>query len=323
VFTLAGLIIAAGVGPVQSARSQGNPEEQSPLAVGSLDTAGVKPFRLLIDEVSSDEIQIFNGVSPRAGDWSSLMIARLATAGAATPPCTAVLVGPRAALTAAHCVVAGNGTIHPLVLRMGASFRLPFRCTVNQAYLAGGNPGTGYPWQAMDYALCALEPGATPPPRFALLPREVIDLTPVAAQPPDVLVISGYGCQSFTINPVTLAVSWGAQLEAFTIGDAKVSRVDTDNFVSHSDGRTQQAICLGDSGGPAFSGISTAAPSGTRWVRGVASYLRAVPGGAQSHFASLSTPGFRRFAACWNHKNPQADLRTRQPLPPPSPQEVC
>lgn len=253
-------------------------------------------FTLLPQTLKDADIQVFNGAPAKSGDWRSIAISQ---SGSVDSTCTATFVGKGVLLTAAHCVVLGsNHFASPISI---GPFR--YRCSVDPAYLSTTQmPSVRHP---ADYALCLAEPySGTVPAEFQRLLWDTLDLRAVAKN--DLLLVAGYGCVSWTFNPATGHIADEPRDKTLAVGDFKVTDLDADSFSSESDGKTKSALCAGDSGGPAFSGVSAMNPGGARTIRGIASRKHVDDSKVVSHFASLSTPRFGRFLACWKKANPNA-----------------
>lgn len=262
-------------------------------------------FTLVPRTLNDSDIQVFNGVPAQSGDWRSIAISQSTGAG---PTCTATFVGNGVLLTAAHCVVLGNN-------RFASSIRIgPFkyRCAVDDAYLSTKEmPSVRHP---ADYALCLAEPyGDKVPDEFLHLVWDTLDLRAVAKD--DVLMVAGYGCVSWAFNPSTGHISEAAHEKILAVGDFKVNALQVDTFSSESDGKTLSALCAGDSGGPAFSGVNAMKPGGARTIRGVASRRRIDQSTVVSYFASLSSARFTQFLACWKKANPTAYVNVKPAVP--------
>lgn len=287
------------VGALPAARTV-NAQAIAPAPSGADQIAPVE-FELVDLSLRQDEIQVFGGSHPASGDWRSIAISKTRYANS-DATCTATFIGRFIVLTAAHCVVLrGDRKASPIA--MGP---LKFKCTADPTYLAAGIAQVRHP---ADYAICIAEnPQVQLPPAFNALRMESLDLRHVATGNP--LLVAGYGCISWRFNPNTGEIALEERQKKLTVGDFAVKDIEADAFTSESDGKSQPALCTGDSGGPAFHGVSANQPSGARTIRGVASRndSRKKPGKVISYFASLSTERFRKFLACWQEDNPGAAI---------------
>ncbi len=290
-------------------------ETHLPVAAGNSD--GGTTFDLAVSELTSNEIQIFNGTSPASGDWSTILVASLpsldtSSADRRDGTCTAVQVGRHVFLTAAHCVHRRPGrTPDPIRLRIGSSWDLKFACSVDAVYASEFH--TEVPRHEADYALCAIDPLARRPEILESSAPETIDLDGVS--PGDQLLGAGYGCISWSIDPATGRVEYGPVKRVLAVGDFKVAEAaaSADAFFSLADAAGQSALCAGDSGGPAFRGPTVAQLGAPRRITGVASYVEPRTHIVRSRFASLGSARFKIFLACWLYKNPNSGLQLKQP----------
>lgn len=266
-------------------------------------------FELLEEKLSNGEIKVFNGTIVVASDWNGIVVAKV-PAGSDLISCSAVLVGLRVLLTAAHCVDAGTAIARPVRIKVGDE-HLQFQCRMDASY-TGAIRMSGFEPPDPDYALCVLPENAPAPPRFRNLTREWIDLAPPGAVP---VLLTGYGCQAMTVNLSAPSLEFGPFDEKrFTIGDEKLepaTDAETKLFTISAQAR-EPALCRSDSGGPLFSGVTTTSiPDGNRSVRGINSWVSVDTGQLVSRYASLSSESFLRFLACWRMDHPQAQIQLR------------
>lgn len=175
---------------------------------------------------------VVGGRLATAKDWPA-SFQSIAQAGNSTSnsTCTATLVGPRALLTAAHCV--GNGRTITLQEKQGDT-RVDIArgtCTHAEYYLADSSA---------DYALCLLE---APLNRQ---PYETVNRDPTILQRQMKVLLAGYGC---TDKYGTSGTDVG-----FRIGDASITTLPASsgkqkNYILTSG---ENFVCPGDSGGGAY-----------------------------------------------------------------------
>lgn len=302
-------------------------QDASPqLVVGNAE--GGVSFNLVTTELTSNEIQIFNGTSPTSGDWRSILVASFPPLDAAAPnvrdgTCTAVLVGRHVLLTAAHCVHRRPGKQpDPIRLQIGTSWDLRFVCSVDEVY--ANEFHASVPRHEADYALCAIDPLARRPELLEKIPPETIDLN--GTVPDEQLLAAGYGCVTWTQSPSTGQVVFGPVRRLLTVGDFKVSEAQSlaDAFTSLANAASESALCAGDSGGPAFRGPSVAQLGAQRRITGVASWVKPGTGIVRSRFASLGSARFKAFLACWLYKNRNSGIQLKQPInAPPVVEKPC
>ncbi len=186
--------------------------------------------------------------------------------------CTSALVGPRALLTAAHCVANGGH----ITLSRG---RNEWKGTCEHA--------PGYATDVTsDWALCVLSadvPG---------VPYERVNLNPALPAERARLLLTGFGC--------TQAGGCGGNDGIYRVGDAVVVTVPSaasNDIITKAVGGTTAALCFGDSGGPAF--IYTDRQKRVRVQVGVNSRANIKD---TSYLSSTSTPSARSFFTDWSSR---------------------
>lgn len=265
-------------------------------------------FRPLEDRVDQSKIQVYEGRAPLAGDWRSIIVATMPESSGLRS-CTATLIGPKTLLTAAHCVDAGNNVpLRSIVLSIDDA-RLIFDCEIDSAYLDAGQYNQKEPRSTVspDYALCALRAGGAVPPRFHQLPREKLDLSPVAVG--QAVLITGYGCVKMEVDLATPDLKPGPFADVFNIGDEKVAKLGKTVLTTVSAAAKEPALCQGDSGGPLLTGASIADPTAQRRVRAVNSRVGVETHELVSTMAMLSSTKFREFLGCWLKERPDFSVR--------------
>lgn len=259
-------------------------------------------------KVSTGQIEVFNGIAPDDGDWTSLFVATLepgfAGAGSKESTCTATFVGRNVLLTAAHCVVrAGEHRASPISIGSVA-----FTCSADPSYVAASDiPNSARTYD--DFALCAVRPEAVRPAALERVRWDWIDPTAISAD--QTLLLAGFGCVTWTFNGATGTLFAGPRQKTVAVGDIVIAEVAEDHFVSLSDGKLQPAVCAGDSGGPAFSGVRGARLRGARVIRGVASMNPVESNQVHSYFAALSSKRFRTFLECWKGAHPDLSIQVK------------
>lgn len=275
-----------------------------PCAVSAAPAPEVLRFAPLQDSLSKNEIQVYGGAKPVAGDWRSIVIASM-PAASGLRSCTATLVGPKVLLTAAHCVDAGDDKPVRVVVLQVASKDLTFDCAIDEAYLAAGFYNVVWPRSdtSPDYALCAMRPMAGPVPAlFDSYPRDRLDLAALKANDP--VLITGYGCVQMDVDLQTPDLKPGPFAAAFNVGDETVDTIGSRVVTTKSAAAKEPALCFGDSGGPLFSGVTTASPETPRRLRAVNSQVSVSTFELVSTMATLSSNEFRQFLACWRKTHP-------------------
>lgn len=261
---------------------------------------GPLKFVPLTEEVPGGSIQLDNGVEVDAADWPATLVAHLDGGGY----CTASVIGPRALLTAAHCVDLGKepGSSEPhagggTVEIAGRSYALS--CEMERSY---AEADVGDPRSSSDYALCALD-RQVPVSDFR---PETISTATISIG--GAVLLAGYGCTGIVIQTVNgqeeLTYKDGDGI--LRMGDEKISFVgDRASSEPHpvwittqNDGR-EPTLCPGDSGGPVFQGATLAQQRRSRRVVAVNSAVGWArrPNGTYRYYSFLSPLGTDQFKA--------------------------
>jgi hypothetical protein len=187
--------------------------------------------------------------------------------------CTSTLIGPRAVLTAAHCVETGAV----------ATFRLG-----GQDYRAVCERASQYPADpSADYALCAVQDRDV-----AGAPFERVNITASHLKVGQKPLMTGFGC--------TNANGTGGNNGVYMVGDeSSIIRLPS-NQSNNIEVQGEVALCFGDSGGPAFlvSGAQRELISVNSSVGSVGGVLT-----DHSHLSSTSAPVAVAFLTGWSSRN--------------------
>lgn len=201
--------------------------------------------------------QVIGGQKANPSAWPATLIFRSADGSG----CTATLVGPRALLTAAHCVPDGGSA--SIAFR---SASIPARCDHHPNYAANYKE---------DYAMCRLESEAR------LDQYERINLAKDRPKEGSTVDLLGYGCRT--------EGGGDRQFGTLFTGKAPVKLKDGAYFLTVGD----VAVCFGDSGGAVFQAVSDA----NRVIVGVNSRGDIA---TTSYLARTGTDSFKSWATRWS-----------------------
>ena len=275
--------------------------------------AGDMVFSVFAEQGPDASVQLINGVKAEKKDWPTIISATVSAPGTNPPEtCSGTFIGPGIFLTAAHCFDQGPGK--PLRtntwLNVGGQ-DIQIACMLPDEYLtAVKNQIWRFvkPRVSTDFALCSFSVPAVLPTALANLQYENIETAKTLSEGEAVL-LAGFGCT----NPAILAAPSTTPLNLdglLRIGDALITSVpspsapDAEQFLQiRSPLLSAPALCPGDSGGPLFSGATTAQPTAPRRLRAVNSTVQRFRDGgdfvAISRVAPLATASFDRLARKW------------------------
>jgi len=277
-----------------------------------------------IESRTDGHVQVVGGEPVDAKYWRTLLIAQTGWAvdpdgkplyddkGERVPEtCTASLVGPGVALTAAHCIDKQDGAAErnaSLQVRDKDKtvLTLDMRCRLPSTYVADQWKGRS-PRNSHDFALCTF---AVPPnaPLFKGMRYEVIEAGNAPNGGQDVL-LTGYGCKGLKMGANGVEGETFDQI--FTIANAAIDDPSyRGNVEIYSNGTTRPVLCFGDSGGPLMIGVSTDTQGLTvpRRILAVNSSIERRDAYYASQMSPLTQVAFRTFLAEWRLKNPGAIL---------------
>lgn len=238
-----------------------------PVLALAADSGSLSDFKPISELQQGDGPSLFNGREANPADYPASFYSRHAGNS-----CTSTLVAPRALLTAAHCVERSGVA----KLRVGGQL-YQGTCTMAPAYPAD---------PTADWAMCLMD---QPVPAIRY---ERINADPAAIFRRMEVRLTGFGC---TQEDMT-----GGNDGIYREGETRVSDLPTDES-NDIITRTGAALCMGDSGGPAFIGFD--AQYSRRAVIAVNSrtdvYRNRLTG--VSFLSSLSTPGAQQFLVGWSN----------------------
>ncbi|MEO3723494.1 trypsin-like serine protease [Pseudomonas syringae] len=276
-------------------------------------------FKAFAERIATGDIQLVNGVRATPQNWPTILNAQLSAPNQDPPEtCTGVLVGPGVFLTAAHCLDGGlDLPIRSSIYLQVGGQKLPVTCLMADEYtkaIADGDWNFKEPRVSQDYALCKFNVPNVLPAAFTDLRYENIDSANTLASG-DPVLMSGFGCsdRAILVNPNSkLKLDGILRIGNATIHAAGVENQEISNqFASiQSPLDSAPALCRGDSGGPLFSGATTAQQTLPRKIRAVNSSVLVMPAKssgyvAVSRVAPLATDAFRQFVKTWLSANKQ------------------
>lgn len=285
------------------------------LAVAPFESSANDPdeieFKLASDLLPPGVVTLSNGVIVDPEDWSTTILAsipRSSDPSAKQPTCTATLVGPRALITAAHCLDSPlSAKARPAYLSVDG-VRAKLECDMHPEYLAHEYRLT-VPRSSTDYAICKIVFGSGIPNSIATLSFEVIDSSPLRAG--ENVLMTGYGCSELRL--VDGELDWDPSDKLFRVGDGSIEAEagsipnEQDYVTIRSKSGLSAAVCPGDSGGALFSGVTTTSPSTKRRVRGVNSAVSKSRSPTSidiiSKISALSSERFTSWINEWATKN--------------------
>ena len=236
--------------------------------------------------------RLYGGQVADAKDWPASLFGHYVLNGKSFV-CSATLVGPRAVLTAAHCMDA-DGKI--AFSRQGTDYVAD--CT---------RPVPGSPAvRSADWALCLVRKAPVTGTKF-----ERLSLDPGLLRPGRSVMLTGYGCKAMNLDGTDDESSID---HAFRFGttrvDLGVGQVFGDAYwVQTASGLrvtpsgpqfTGTFVCRGDSGGAVYA----TSPSGRRYIVAVVSNEDTdIPRRGISYLSALSVDPARQYISDWKTHN--------------------
>ncbi|MBC7661383.1 MAG: trypsin-like serine protease [Chitinophagaceae bacterium] len=199
---------------------------------------------------SNSTVKIVNGVAPKAGSQATLSTIALATKNdddEYRPFCSATLVSPTLAITAAHCVESGQGVN---IFAVFAQNTDDPNGTDSKIIASKIHPLYSKTSTNFDIAWVRLKKPA--PPRY--VPAEMLRSNE-ALKPNIDVTIAGYGKQSTTCDTDSEGCI-GVLLEAKIKLQQYLNSSRFFSLMLVNDADTGHSACNGDSGGPAFVDIN-------------------------------------------------------------------
>lgn len=188
--------------------------------------------------------------------------------------CTSTAIGPRAILTAAHCIENGEeGAIE------SATASITITCNPHPQYTSNANS----PFTVYDVALCRAE-ADIPLPSMATYERIGRQLDEVQNGQPVLLL--GFGCRQ--------KFGGGPSGELWEGSASRVQNPNNDNYIVTEGGA---AICLGDSGGAAYQRSSSGLRRTIIAINSRGNFNRT------SYLAPIALPAIASFIEAWSANN--------------------
>ncbi len=254
----------------------------------------------IVSKIKAGEVQVQGGEAINERDWDAIFF-MLDKKG--LPTCTAVAVGPKVILTAAHCVDNGKGKSVPVFAYIaGKSY--PLSCTMHTNWVSAQSGF--YIKNDADIALCKPEGDVDIPS----IKYESIDWKTKIPTGTSV-ILSGFGCTSIWPD-IHGQIEYTVDNKTLHMGRSKLERINfslNNNkgsmFTTLAKTKEDAALCPGDSGGPLFHESNN-----IRSVVGINSAVKAVPAGdsfyLRSIFASIGSSSVLHFIKEWkaNNSNP-------------------
>lgn len=253
--------------------------------------------------LGSGGIRLANGKAVSASDWQAVAIAR----GALN--CTASLVGREVILTSAHCVDA-KPYAQMIATTLGSvTFGGPpialTECSAHPSYGSAG-PNDPFPRSGNDIALCRLATAIDD------VTMETIGFAPPSRD--EALVLMGFGCKRIDMGSRgPAAVPDPPKKPILRLGDQTVQATGlalgtSGPLLSRTTSLGDKPnICPGDSGGPVFTGVTTATLARSRRIAALNSAFDAdwgedVPVTRFYSYLAPLGPSFRSWADAWAAK---------------------
>ncbi|MBL8544369.1 MAG: trypsin-like serine protease [Hyphomonadaceae bacterium] len=264
-------------------------------------------FALARDTLPAGAIRLTNGNPVKVSDWPALVFAEFETGAGPTASCTGVLVGPRALLTAGHCVTYFMmSTVKPSALQVGRDM-LGLTCAPYDLYQGAAGEG--------DFALCFV---AASNPTLSAMEFEVIEDERALAVGQRVW-LAGYGCTDLRYDAIHQWTYTRAP-HRLNFGADIVDSASSAMAQTRSERGREPMLCKGDSGGALWSTASINDTDLPRRIVGVNSFISAEarPDGDWdiiSHMGQTGSAAFASWARKWSAEHGDAVICgiTREP----------